>query len=256
MDPVVELQAAVREYTWYHRIELTETVYTESVNPQFQWQWDFVLEQLESVDFVRKRVLDVGCRDGLYSFAAERAGAAEVIGIDNDLSRGAVELLIPHFNSKVRMEALNLYDLSPERFGQFDIILFCGVLYHLRYPFWGLKKLTDCLGDGSLLLIESGMLSDSASQPNEELMFCPVERSPYEPTSCTFFNAKGLVTTLESMGLELVRRAVLPGSSWKGDASDFAVDRQFFAFRKGQMSADQNERGRYWDALHNQHSEA
>jgi tRNA (mo5U34)-methyltransferase len=97
------------------------------------------LKYVRSLDLRGKRVLDIGCRDGLFSFAAESMGAIDVIGIDNDLSRGATELLIPYFNSKVRMHQMNLYDLTPERFGTFDVVIFPGVLYHLRYPFWGLR---------------------------------------------------------------------------------------------------------------------
>ncbi len=57
---------------------------------------------------------------------------AEVIGIDNDLSAGAVEVLLPYFKSKVQMHQFNLYDLTPETFGKFGIVIFPGVLYHLR----------------------------------------------------------------------------------------------------------------------------
>ena len=41
------------------------------------------------------------------------------------------------------MYELNLYDLTVERFGKFDVIMLPGVLYHLRYPFWGLKIQSD-----------------------------------------------------------------------------------------------------------------
>jgi 2-polyprenyl-3-methyl-5-hydroxy-6-metoxy-1,4-benzoquinol methylase len=82
------------------------------------------LRALKKIDFAGKRVLDVGCRDGLFSFEAERRGAAEVIGFDNDLSAGAIELLIPYFGSKVRMERMNLLDLKPDTFGTFDVVIF------------------------------------------------------------------------------------------------------------------------------------
>ena len=61
-----------------------------------------------------KRVLDIGCRDGIYSFEAEKMGAKEVIGIDNDISKPALEFLIPYFNSKVKMFEMNLFDLKEE----------------------------------------------------------------------------------------------------------------------------------------------
>lgn len=98
--------------------------------------WEFINNNINDVDFSHKKVLDIGCRDGLFSFEAERRGAKEIIGIDNDISLGAKEFLIPYFNSKMQMHELNVYDLSPEIFGKFDVILCFGVLYHLRYPFW------------------------------------------------------------------------------------------------------------------------
>jgi SAM-dependent methyltransferase len=106
-----ELKAKLTDYRWYHRIEVAPGVFTESVVPHFNEMWEFNFRCLEEVSFEGKRVLDIGCRDGLFSFHAEKQGASEVVGIDNDLSPGAVELLIPHFNSKVRMEEHNLYYL-------------------------------------------------------------------------------------------------------------------------------------------------
>jgi hypothetical protein len=42
--------------------------------------WDFNLRAMDLVDFKDKKVLDVACRDGLFSFEAERRGARQVIG--------------------------------------------------------------------------------------------------------------------------------------------------------------------------------
>jgi len=200
IDRLVE---SAKKYNWYHAIELADGVYTPSVIPHFQEKWDFILKCMQDVDFEQKRVLDVGCRDGLFSFEAEKKGAREIIGIDNDLSKGAVELLIPHFQSKLKMYEMNLYDLTPEEFGQFDIVMCLGVLYHLRYPFWGLKKLADCLSDGGILLLESGVLVSKYLE-DQDVLYCPVEKSPYEATSCTFFNRCGLETTMRSLKFELL----------------------------------------------------
>jgi len=98
--------------------------------------------------------LDIGCRDGLFSFKAESMVAGEVIGIDNDLSEPATQFLIPFFNSKIQMKQLNLYEILPDTFGLFDVVIFPGVLYHLRYPFWGLKVIRDITNIGAHLLIE------------------------------------------------------------------------------------------------------
>src|SRR5262249_46689676 len=145
------------------------------------------------------RVLDIGCRDGLFCYEAEKLGAAEVIGFDNDPSPGATEFLIPFFNSKVAIHELNIYDLKPETFGRFDIVLFPGLLYHLRYPFWALKLVRDVLKEDGHLILETAIMVDSN---DHAMLHCPIgSDSPYEPTSCTFFNMKGLTDTLQSLGL-------------------------------------------------------
>src|SRR5690349_11730123 len=115
----IALQERLDAYSFYHCIRLNAEVVTKG-NQNFIPQQKVVERALAQVPVAGNRVLDVGCRDGLFSFYAERLGAREVVGIDNDLSRGAVEVLIPHFGSNVQMFELNVYDLMPERFGLFD----------------------------------------------------------------------------------------------------------------------------------------
>lgn len=203
-----ELKQVLTRYPFYHIIKLTDTISTPG-NPQFVPAQNLCVKYLKSLDLKGKRVLDIGCRDGLFSFAAESMEAAEVVGIDNDLSRAATEFLIPFFNSRVRMHQMNLYDLKPESFGLFDVIIFPGVLYHLRYPFWGLRAIRDVLKAGGHLLIETAIW---LGERNNAMLFCPVgDDNPYAPdeTSCTFFNEKGLVDTLTSLGFQTVHTELL-----------------------------------------------
>ena len=203
-----ELQQVLARYAFYHIIKLTDTISTPG-NPVYVRAQNLCMERLKSLDVKGKRVLDIGCRDGLFSFAAESMGAAEVVGIDNDLSKAATEFLIPFFNSKVRMHQMNLYDLKPESFGQFDVVIFPGVLYHLRYPFWGLRAIRDVLKIGGHLLIETAIW---VGEHNNSMLFCPIgDDNPYAPdeTSCTFFNEKGLVDTLTSLGFQTVHTELL-----------------------------------------------
>jgi SAM-dependent methyltransferase len=244
----------INQYVWYHRIRVQGEVYTTSVVGRLPEIWDFILANLREVDFQNKIVLDIGCRDGLFSLEAERRGAATVHGIDNDVSTGAVEFLIPFFKSKVKMEELNLYELDPSHIGKFDIIMFFGVLYHLRYPYWGLRKITDCLNMDGLLLLESGMLVDDGFTRELELLYCPVENSPYEKTSCTFFNKRGLVTTLQSLGLQLTKSQTLGDEICSAKMDDVRVSRQYFAFKKGSVTPDQQGIINYWNGTHQYHT--
>ncbi|MBR0555652.1 DUF1698 domain-containing protein [Ciceribacter sp. L1K23] len=197
------LQESLGNYDWYHIVDLPGGLQTPG-RPHFKYMWDLVIQSLDRIDFAGKRVLDIGCRDGLFSFHAEEKGAAEIIGIDNFLSKGAVEVVIPARKSKVQMVEMNVNDLTRETFGTFDVIIFAGVLYHLRYPFWVMKRLQECLNDGGVIIIETGVLLSMNQHP---MMFCPAGevKGPYDPTSCTFFNITGMRCTLQSMGFTKIK---------------------------------------------------
>lgn len=85
-----------------------------------------------------QRVLDIGPWDGYYAFEMERRGAAvtAIDYVDLDTFRALHEAL----GSRVEYRRLDIYELDPERDGQFDIVLCLGVLYHLKHPLLGLEK--------------------------------------------------------------------------------------------------------------------
>jgi SAM-dependent methyltransferase len=189
--------SSVGDYSWYHCIELPDGTQTPGQKIILPIQQP-IMTELHRHALLGRRFLDIGCRDGLFSFEAERMGASEILGIDNDLSTGAVEFLIPQLKSSVKMRAANLYDFTVPTAEQFDFVLLAGVLYHLRFPFLGLKRVADLMKPGATLLIETAMW---ATQQSEALLYCPAPQdSPYEPTSVTFYNDAGLRAALESLG--------------------------------------------------------
>ncbi len=142
------------------------------------------------IDFNGKSVIDVGCRDGAMLFYAEEHGAKTLVGVDNDPSTGLANFLVPFRASKISSYGGNLYDLDPVEIGKFDIVICCGVLYHLRYPVLGLSRLSDLLSDDGILILETGLLDGFADFP---VVFYPYQgESPYEGSSPTFFNLAGL----------------------------------------------------------------
>lgn len=246
-----QIKEKIAQYNWYHEIQLTDTIrtpgYQPIVNDLNQWLQQRVLE---NIDFKDKRVLDIGCREGLYSFLAERQGAKEVIGIDNDPSNAAQEFLIPFFESNIQMNALNLYDLTPDMFGKFDVILLFGVLYHLKFPFWGLKRVTDCLKDDGILMINTGVLNEP-NLKDIELVYCPGDVSgPFGYGCPTYFNQKGLVTTLQTFQLYLLKTIPF---------TQDLIGLQSFIFQKNEAIPNVNLQGQelndYYYGFHNMHTQ-
>jgi SAM-dependent methyltransferase len=212
MNAAADLSDTLKRYRFYHVIDLGNGIATPG-NPLLVPLQAPVLEEIRRRDLQGKRVLDVGCRDGLFSFEAERRGG-RVLAIDSALSQAAVAFLIPWFKSGVEMRETNLYDFRVEPHERFDFVIFAGVLYHLREPFHGLKLIADVMNPGGELLIETGLMLSHHRNP---FVFTPAPKdSPYEPTSVSFFNHPALVATLESMGFEDVscRAVISPSPGW------------------------------------------
>src|SRR5919202_2266224 len=98
------IEENLSKYKWYHLIELEDGIVTPGYDQHIQIpSLKDIHKALRSIPLEGRRVLDIGCRDGLFSFEAEKLGAREVIGIDNDVSAGGTEFFIPYFWSQVKM---------------------------------------------------------------------------------------------------------------------------------------------------------
>ena len=107
-------------------------------------------------DLRGKRVLDIGAWDGWYSFEMERRGA-EVMAIDcwdNPRFREMHEIL----GSRVDYRQYDIYELTPDLMGRFDIVLFLGVLYHLKHPLLALERV--CALTTDLAAVDSFILRE------------------------------------------------------------------------------------------------
>lgn len=85
------------------------------------------------------RVLDIGCNAGFYSFELARMGA-DVVAVDSSpeyLRQARWAAKVFDLEDKVRFRHMQVYDLARDE-TQYDLVLFLGVFYHLRYPLLGL----------------------------------------------------------------------------------------------------------------------
>lgn len=100
--------------------------------PAFKWQ-QLAPHLPENLD--GWRVLDIGCNAGFYSFELARRGAI-VTGIDHDphyLAQAQWALKQFDLADRVEFKPMQVYDLAHTE-ETFDLVLFMGVFYHLRYP--------------------------------------------------------------------------------------------------------------------------
>ena len=133
---------------WWHSIDLGNGFVTPGAIPLPELLANFAYLQLPA-DLTGKRVLDIGCWDGFYSFEAERRGA-EVVAVDCWRPEG---FFLAHeaLQSRAQFHELSVYELTRERLGSFDIVLFLGVLYHLRHPLLALERVCEMTDDYAVI---------------------------------------------------------------------------------------------------------
>ena len=112
---------------WRQRIPLKDNLHTPGVIQSDLWQ---LLNLPESL--VGKSFLDIGANDGMFSFIAEKKGAAKVVGSDlykstidsmkNGWSSVGIKMLIDFFESKVTIHDKGVYDLKSIN-QSFDVVL-------------------------------------------------------------------------------------------------------------------------------------
>lgn len=168
-DPRGDARTAIGEVrSWYHSIEVAPGVVTPGA-----FDLRPIVERLPWPDVRGRRCLDVGTYDGFFAFELERRGAAEVVAVDlrrhedwdwefelhqrgpeymravagpevGDGLRVARRLL----GSSITLQQSNVYELSPESVGMFDVVVCGSLLLHLREPLRALAAIRSvCRGE-------------------------------------------------------------------------------------------------------------
>jgi tRNA (mo5U34)-methyltransferase len=163
---------------WFHSIDCGDGVITNGIKSLVVLRGE--LNSMALPSLTGKTVLDVGAWDGFFSFAAEELGAHRVMALDHyvwsmNLPRQQKywkeckeKQIIPKdyhlipghwepgmlpgklgFDTAHRIKGSSVEQLVSDfmtvdliDIGQFDIIFFLGILYHLEEPYWALKRLS------------------------------------------------------------------------------------------------------------------
>lgn len=150
-----EIQTQVGRIKWWHQIDLGQGIVTPGP--------DDTLERIQHHlglpgDLRGKTVLDIGAWDGAFSFEAERRGASRVLAIDEYIwagkgwaSKEGFDFARRVLNSRVEDKLIDVYDIGPENVGTFDLVIFAGVLYHLKHPLLALEHVASVCRDQLIL---------------------------------------------------------------------------------------------------------
>jgi tRNA (mo5U34)-methyltransferase len=145
---------------WFHNLELAgvETAPEHALGDYPAAKWRRFADAL-APHVAGRSVLDIGCNAGFHALEMKRLGAARVLAVDFDEEY----LAQARFAAQVRgadieFRKLSVYEVASigERF---DIVLFMGVLYHLRHPLLALDLIHEHVAKD--LLVFQSMLRGS-----------------------------------------------------------------------------------------------
>ena len=217
-----EIETEVRRLgPWFHNLDIAgvQTAPDHFLGDYPRFKWEGFAHALP-VDLAGKSVLDIGCNAGFYSMEMKRRGAARVLGIDSDpryLQQARFAAQVSGLDIEFREMSVYELDMVGE---QFDLVLFMGVLNHLRHPLLALDMVHRIVGetlvfqtmlrgsDQTLVLSDDDPFTERAifDDPAYPKMFFVERRYADDPTAWWIPNRACAEAMLRSAGFEILDR--------------------------------------------------
>jgi tRNA (mo5U34)-methyltransferase len=230
---------------WWHSIDLGDGVVTPGAKSSAWLEAERA--RLNLVDLRGKSVLDIGAYDGYYSFAAEQMGAERVVALDHwvwsvdlpawmayrekriaagmpvepaetlpDLwrpdelpGRRAFDLAHEALGSSVEVVVGDLLDYDLSQLGTFDVVLYLGVLYHVRHPLLALERLAAVTQGTAIIETQAEAFRASGRRPL--CRFIEGDELNHDPSNFWTFNEAALLSMCRSAGFESAEIQDEPG---------------------------------------------
>jgi tRNA (mo5U34)-methyltransferase len=243
---------------WCHSIDLGLGVVTPGVKtPAFHAK---ELEALQLPGLRGKSVLDIGAWDGFYSFAAEQRGAERVVALDHfvwaldweaknrykaDCKRQRIppqpfdripglwrfdtlpgkrgfDLARQALNSRVESVVCDLMTADVAAIGQFDVVLYLGVLYHMENPLESLRRVRQLTREVAVIETEAVAISGFENRPFCEF-FPPKAKLSEDPTNFWAPNAAALMGLCEAASFSRVEVLTRPPTPAQGQIARYRL---------------------------------
>ena len=153
---------------WFHNIDLggvmTAPDHFLGDYPAVKWRR---FARTLPTDLTGRTALDICCNGGFYLLQMRARGASRVLGIDVDpdylrQARFAADTI----GVEIEFAEMSVYDVTALR-EQFDVVLFLGVLYHLRHPLLALDLIREHVVR-DLFVCQSMQRGDAREEPIED----------------------------------------------------------------------------------------
>lgn len=157
---------------WFHNLHLPDGSQTAPDHPLGDFpafKWASIAQHLPA-DLSGWTALDIGCNSGFYSIELARRGAS-VTAIDKDphfLKQARWSVQQFDLRGQIEVREAQVYDLVSWK-ESFDLVLFLGVFYHLRYPLLGLDIVAE--------KVKRRLVFQTLTTPGEEVARVPEDFS-------------------------------------------------------------------------------
>jgi len=197
-----ELMSRVDSVRWHHSYEIVPGVTSKGTyDPNGLWKRLKLGREISG-----KRILDLGTRDGFFSFQCEALGASVLatdyvpkeatgFGVASEIRGSSVEFLHQ-----------NLYELRASDIGTFDYVLMLGLIYHLPDPYLALEIARSLVKPGGVVFVESTCIDQVAVLSDTTVDTSSIRDLPImmfvarNKTSFWDLNSKCLTQLLEHTG--------------------------------------------------------
>lgn len=170
---IQNLEHRIRELgDWFHNIDLNgvQTAPGHFLGDYPRCKFEHFAHALPT-NLSGKSVLDIGCNGGFYSIEMKRRGADRVLGIDFDERYLAqAQFAARTLGVDIEFRKMSVYDIK--HLGEkFDVVIFMGVLYHLRHPLLALDMIHEHVARDLFIFQSMQRGSEEAGPVEDDYLF-------------------------------------------------------------------------------------
>ena len=206
------------ENGWWHTIEFKDGSISKG---QHDYRGAYGLRFLMPEDLKGKTVLDFGTWDGFWAIEALKRGADKVMAVDRwSPMLKTTAFALGQFRIAYGFSGDLDFPLRGWVKGGYDVVLFYGIVYHLRNPYQGLRNAFDMCREGGIVIIESAVSQGQCEDLPMSIPACWITAEGHDNDQGIYFmpNPEGLIALAKIAGFSIPIR-----SAYSHDRKRFTI---------------------------------